>query len=67
MLEFIETQDGVRGAPVLQGMAVLTFAGKQQGVTLSGVIPAKMRQVTTIDENLSAVIWRPSTRPRTVS
>ncbi len=50
MLEFIETQDGVRGAPVLQGTAVLTFAGKQQGVTLSGVIPAKMRQVTTIDE-----------------
>ena len=50
MLEFIEAQPGVRAAPVLQGTAVLTFAGKQQGVTLSGVIPAKMRQVTTIDE-----------------
>ena len=50
ILEFIEAQEGVRAAPVLQGTAVLTFAGKQQGVTLSGVIPAKMRQVTTIDE-----------------
>lgn len=50
MLEFIEALPGVRAAPVLQGTAVLTFAGKQQGVTLSGVVPAKMRQVTTIDE-----------------
>ena len=50
ILEFIEAQEGVRAAPVLQGTAVLTFSGKQQGVTLSGVIPAKMRQVTTIDE-----------------
>ncbi|MGE5452946.1 MAG: ABC transporter permease [Acidobacteriota bacterium] len=50
ILEFIEALPGVRAAPVLQGTAVLTFAGKQQGVTLSGVVPAKMRQVTTIDE-----------------
>lgn len=50
VVEFIESHEGVRAAPVLQGTAVLTFAGKQQGVTLSGVIPAKMRQVTTIDE-----------------
>ncbi|MDE2593304.1 MAG: ABC transporter permease [Burkholderiales bacterium] len=50
MLEFIEALPGVRAAPVLQGTAVLTFAGKQQGVTLSGVVPVKMRQVTTIDE-----------------
>lgn len=50
ILEFLEAQPGVRAAPVLQGTAVLNFAGKQQGITLSGVVPAKMRQVTTIDE-----------------
>jgi lipoprotein-releasing system permease protein len=41
-------------APVLRGSAVLSFAGQQQGVSLSGVEPARMRAVSTIDEQMVA-------------
>ena len=53
-LEFIEALPGVRAAPVLAGAAVLTFAGRQQAVTLSGAVPEKMKQVTTIEEKMIA-------------
>lgn len=51
-LAFVEAQPGVRAAPVLADAAVLTFAGRQQGVTLSGVVPDKMKHVTTIEEKM---------------
>ena len=51
-LEFIEALPGVRAAPVLTGGAVLTFAGRQQAVSLSGAVPEKMKQVTTIEEKM---------------
>jgi len=53
-LEAIESLPGVRVAPVLRGSAVLTFAGQQQGVSLSGVVPARMKDVSTIDEQMVA-------------
>ncbi|HUO96866.1 MAG TPA: ABC transporter permease [Steroidobacteraceae bacterium] len=53
-LAFVESLPGVRAAPVLMGSAVLTFAGKIQAVTLSGVVPAKMKHVTTIEEKMTA-------------
>jgi lipoprotein-releasing system permease protein len=51
-LAFIEALPAVRAAPVLAEAAVLTFAGRQQGVTLSGVVPEKMKHVTTIEEKM---------------
>ncbi|MBV1775414.1 ABC transporter permease [Burkholderiaceae bacterium DAT-1] len=48
----IEALPGLRVAPVLTGSAVLVFAGRQQGVSLSGVVPDKMRRVTTIEEKM---------------
>lgn len=51
-LDFIEALPGVRAAPVLADAAVLTFAGRQQGVTLSGVVPERMKHVTTIEEKM---------------
>lgn len=51
-LAFVETLPGVRVAPVLADAAVLTFAGRQQGVTLSGVVPDRMKDVTTIEEKM---------------
>ena len=51
-LAVIEALPGVRAAPVLADAAVLTFAGRQQGVTLSGVVPEKMKHVTTIEEKM---------------
>jgi lipoprotein-releasing system permease protein len=52
-LEFIEALPGVRAAPVLAGAAVVTFAGRQQAVTLSGAVPEKMKHVTTIEEKMT--------------
>jgi len=51
-LAFIESLPGLRVAPVLVGSVVLTFAGRIEGVTLNGTIPAKMKQVSTIEEKL---------------
>jgi lipoprotein-releasing system permease protein len=51
-LEFVESLPGVRAAPVLEGSAVLTFAGQEKSVSLSGVVPAKMKNVSTIEEKM---------------
>jgi lipoprotein-releasing system permease protein len=53
-LAFIDALPDVRAAPVLMGSAVLTFAGRQQGVSLSGVVPEKMKHVSTIEEKMVA-------------
>ena len=53
-LAFIEALPQVRAAPMLTGSAVLTFAGRQEGVTLSGVVPEKMKHVSTIEEKMVA-------------
>jgi lipoprotein-releasing system permease protein len=53
-LEFVESLPGLRVAPVLVGSAVLTFAGRQEGVAISGVVPATLKGVSTIDEKIVA-------------
>ena len=52
-LAFIETLPGLRAAPVLVGSVVLTFAGRSEGVTLSGIIPAKMQGVSTLETKMT--------------
>ena len=52
-LAFVESLPGLRAAPVLMGSVVLTFAGRNEGVTLNGIIPAKMKGVSTIEEKLT--------------
>jgi len=51
-LAFVESLPGVRAAPVLLGSAVLTFAGRIRAVTLSGIVPAKMKGVSTIEQKM---------------
>ena len=51
-LTFIESLPGLRVAPVLVGSVVLTFAGRTQGVTLTGAVPSQMKRVSTIEEKL---------------
>jgi len=53
-LRYIESIEDLRVAPVLTGSVVLTFAGRVQGMTLSGVIPATIARVSTIEEKLVA-------------
>jgi len=51
-LEVVESLPGVRVAPVLLGSAVLTFAGRQEGVTINGVIPASFKGVSSIEQKM---------------
>ncbi len=51
-LTFIESLVGVRVSPVLVGSAVLVFAGREQSVTLSGIVPHQMKRVSTIQEKM---------------
>jgi lipoprotein-releasing system permease protein len=51
-LQFVESLPGVRVSPVLVGSAVLVFAGREQSVTLSGIVPDQMKTVSTIQEKM---------------
>ncbi len=51
-LALVESIPGLRAAPVLVGSAVLTFAGREQGVTLSGVVPRTLKGVSTIEDKM---------------
>jgi lipoprotein-releasing system permease protein len=53
-LDWIAGLSGVRAAPVLSGQAILTFAGKEQGITLNGIVPHLMRGVSDIDNKIVA-------------
>ena len=53
-LAFIANLPGVRVAPVLSGQAILTFAGKEQGITLNGILPEMMAGVSDIDDKIVA-------------
>ena len=53
-LAFVESIPGLRAAPLLVGSAVLTFAGREEGVTLSGIVPKTMATVSTIQEKMIA-------------
>jgi len=51
-LEYVGGLAGAKVAPVLSGQAILTFAGKERGVTLFGVLPEPMIGVSDIEEKL---------------
>jgi lipoprotein-releasing system permease protein len=53
-LSLIAELPGLRVAPVLSGQGILTFAGKEQGVTMYGVIPEMMAGVSDIEEKIVA-------------
>jgi len=44
----LQTMPGLRAAPVLAGQALASFAGKDIAVTLNGMTPAAVADVTTI-------------------
>lgn len=51
-LTIVERLPGVRVAPVLVGQGIITFAGRDVGVTVSGIIPQRMLGVSTIEEDM---------------
>ncbi|MCE9508288.1 MAG: ABC transporter permease [Alphaproteobacteria bacterium] len=50
ILKQIRPMNGVIASPMLAGQALVSFAGKDLGVTLNGMIPAEIRNVSTIEK-----------------
>lgn len=50
ILQDLKNTPGIRASAVLSGQALLSFAGKDENITLSGMIPADMRAITTIQD-----------------
>jgi lipoprotein-releasing system permease protein len=51
------TIDAIRGtqaAPVLAAQAIFSFAGRDEAVTLSGIVPSRMKNVSEIDDDIVA-------------
>lgn len=48
----IDAVPGVRAAPILVGQVIFSFAGRDEAVTLSGIEPARMTGVSTIEEDM---------------
>jgi len=48
ILDFIRTIPGAIASPSLQGQALVNFAGKDVALTLQGIIPSEIEQVSTI-------------------
>lgn len=53
-LSMIDAMPGMRAAPVLAGQAIFSFAGRDEAITLSGIVPERMRGVSTIEEDITA-------------
>jgi lipoprotein-releasing system permease protein len=53
-LELIDAVRGVQVAPILAGQAIFSFAGRDEAVTVSGIVPARMKNVSSIDDNIVA-------------
>lgn len=54
ILAGIRTMPTLRASPVLSDQAIASFAGKDVGITLNGMIPAEMTDVTTIQNYMVA-------------
>jgi len=48
-LDWVRSFSGTRSSAVLNGQALVNFAGRDYAVTLSGMIPQDMRGITTIE------------------
>ncbi|MBB5202906.1 lipoprotein-releasing system permease protein [Inhella inkyongensis] len=51
-VQALAARPGVRVAPVLAGAVVLSFAGRVQGLQLSGIQPQAMKGVSTIEDKM---------------
>ena len=54
ILEGLRTLPALRASPVLVGQALVSFAGKDIAVSLNGMIPAEVNDVTTIPNYMVA-------------
>jgi lipoprotein-releasing system permease protein len=53
-LAVIDAVRGTQVAPILAGQAIFSFAGRDEAITLSGIVPARMKGVSRIEEDIVA-------------
>src|SRR6516165_766200 len=53
-LAFITAMPDLRVAPALSGQVIITFAGKDLGATINGIVSEAMKHVSTIEEHMTA-------------
>lgn len=54
ILSSVRARRGVLASPVLMGQALVSFAGKEHGITLYGMIPSEIKGVSTIENYMTA-------------
>lgn len=52
VVEELKQRPGVRASASLSGQAILNYAGKDNAIVLNGMIPADMKDITTIEDNM---------------
>ena len=53
-LQYIQSIPGVQASPMLQGQGLLSFAGKDEALSLNGMIPKDINTVSTIGSYMTA-------------
>jgi lipoprotein-releasing system permease protein len=48
ILDYAESLNGVRASPVMAGQGIINYAGQEQSLTISGMIPEEISKVSTI-------------------
>jgi len=54
ILAYLASIRGLRASPALTGQALVSFAGKDVGIALNGIIPAQMNSVSTLHSYMTA-------------
>ncbi|QQG37031.1 MAG: ABC transporter permease [Micavibrio aeruginosavorus] len=52
IVDYLKSLDGVKASASLTGQAIFSFAGRDVNISLNGMIPQDMRDITTIDDNM---------------
>lgn len=53
VVEDLKSRPGVRASAMLSGQAILNYAGRDNAIVLNGMIPADMKDLTTIEDNMN--------------
>jgi lipoprotein-releasing system permease protein len=53
-LALIDAIPGTQAAPLLIGQVIFSFAGREQAVSLTGIVPERMKGVSRIEQDITA-------------
>lgn len=54
LVQDLKARPGLRASATLTGQAILNYAGRDNAIVLNGMIPADMKDLTTVEENMKA-------------